>query len=106
MLTSLNECFKKTVMSVNNDVNKCHTQIQKKEGKLSAAKSKLVLAKMEFKTIKKVYVTEVGELKGTHEVSIKKLCHKKNVLTTKVRKLEAELKKKDIEKKTKPKKNL
>jgi len=94
VLSSQHDRFKKTVTSANNDVKKCNTRIQKKEGELLAAKTKLVIARTEIKTMKKSYMLELREQKSANEVSIKKLRHDKNVLSTRVRKLEAELKKK------------
>lgn len=61
---------------------------------LLAAKSKLVLAKTEASSVKKSNLARMKETRKNHKVSVRKLRHEKNVLSTKIRKLETELKKK------------
>uniref|UniRef100_A0A6U5HP08 Uncharacterized protein n=1 Tax=Corethron hystrix TaxID=216773 RepID=A0A6U5HP08_9STRA len=98
VITSLHDRFKRTCRTLNSDIKKCHNQLQKKDGEVLAAKSKLVIAKTEVSSVKKSFMERSAKMGKNNEVSVRKLRHKKNLLSTKIRKLETELKKRDGEK--------
>lgn len=99
VLTSLHERFKSTVKILNGDVWRLKTQLQMKEMSLLSAKSKNAVNKAEVAGLRKEHKRELQELKKAHQVSLRKLCHKKNVLLTRVKALDSAGKSKKIQSK-------